>query len=106
KAHYKHLLIPRAGGMAFTLAAMNGQLRTLLVVTVYSPQGVPRYWDYDSGKVESVRVHLRQRTSRKSVLGEYANDTAFRQDFQLWVNEIWREKDSLLATIAQESASH
>lgn len=106
KAPYKHLLIPRAGGMAFTLAAMNGQLHTLLDVTVYYPQGVPSYWDYASGKVKSVRVHLRQRTIPESLLGDYANDTAFRQDFQLWVNEIWREKDSLLATIAQESASH
>lgn len=102
---YKHLLIPRAGGMAFTLAAMNGQLHKLLDVTVYYPQGVPSYWDYASGKVKSIRVHLRQRAIPDALIGDYANDAVFRENFQLWINEIWREKDELLTTIAQESPS-
>lgn len=106
KSSYQHLLIPRAGGMAFTLAAMNGQLHRLLDVTVYYPQGVPSYWDYASGKVKKVRVHLRQLPIPDSLLGDYANDPAFREDFQLWVNHLWQEKDRLLTALAIESASH
>lgn len=103
---YRHLLIPKAGGMAFTLAAMDGQLHSLLDVTIYYPQGIPSYWDYASGKVKEVRVHLRQLPIPDSLLGDYADDAAFRKEFQRWVNALWREKDALLAAMAQERASH
>ena len=103
---YAHLLIPKAGGLAFTLAAMDGQLHRLLDVTIYYPDGIPTYWDYASGCVKRVRVHLRQRPIPPELLGDYANDMAFRQIFQVWVNDLWQEKDELLARMAQESASH
>lgn len=103
---YAHLLIPKAGGLAFTLAAMDGQLHRLLDVTIYYPDGIPTYWDYASGRVKRVRVHLRQRPIPPELLGDYANDMAFRQIFQVWVNDLWQEKDELLARMAQESASH
>jgi 1-acyl-sn-glycerol-3-phosphate acyltransferase len=103
---YQHLLIPRAGGMAFTLAAMNGQLHSLLDVTIYYPDGIPSYWHYASGKVKQVQVHLRQRPIPASLLGDYTNDLEFRQRFQQWVNELWEEKDQLLSDMALERASH
>lgn len=103
---YAHLLIPRAGGVAFTLSAMNGQLHCLLDVTVYYPAGIPSYWDYACGKVSSVRVHLRQRPIPARLLGDYAEDPEFREAFQQWVNELWEDKDQLLAKMAQERASH
>lgn len=103
---YQHLLIPRAGGMAFTLAAMNGQLHSLLDVTIYYPAGIPSYWHYASGKVKQVQVHLRERPIPAALLGDYTNDLEFRQRFQQWVNELWEEKDRLLTKLALERASH
>src|SRR5690606_12310775 len=47
---YKHLLIPKAGGLAFTLAAMGGRLQHLLDVTIHYPEGVPTFWDYVCGR--------------------------------------------------------
>lgn len=103
---YMHLLIPRAGGIAFTLSAMNGQLHSLLDVTIYYPNGIPTYWDYASGKVKRVHIHLRQRPIPAELLGDYTNDLAFRQRFQHWVNQLWMEKDLLLVKMAEERASH
>jgi 1-acyl-sn-glycerol-3-phosphate acyltransferase len=97
KSVYQHLLMPKAGGLAFTLAAMNGQLHSLLDVTIYYPEGRPRYWDYACGKVKCIRVHVRELPIPHEMLGDYSEDSDFRGRFQAWVNQIWSEKDALLA---------
>jgi 1-acyl-sn-glycerol-3-phosphate acyltransferase len=93
---YRHLLMPKAGGLAFTLAAMNGQLHSLLDVTIYYPEGRPSYWGYACGKVQEIRIHVRQLLIPTEMLGNYGDDAEFRERFQLWVNQIWQEKDALL----------
>lgn len=103
KSSYQHLLMPKAGGMAFTLAAMNGQLHSLLDVTIYYPEGRPSYWDYACGKVKQIRVYVRELPIPQEMLGDYSEDTEFRERFQAWVNQIWLEKDALLA---QMQTSH
>jgi len=90
---YDHLLQPKAGGIAFTLSAMNDQLRYLLDVTLYYPEGRPTFWDYACGKVPAVQMHLRKLPITEDLMGDYTGDKAFREHFQSWVNELWREKD-------------
>lgn len=103
---YQNLLIPKAGGMAFTLSAMNGQLQELLDVTIYYPDGIPSYWDYACGRVKRIQIQSRIRSIPKELLGDYVGDEQFRLKFQEWLNELWREKEAQLLTMAQESASH
>lgn len=100
---YQHLLLPKAGGLAFTLAAMGGQLHRLLDVTIYYPEGIPTYWDYACGRVKRIRVHIRQLPIPPGLIGDYSEDAAFRAHFQQWVNQLWQEKDALLqAMVAAE----
>ncbi len=100
---YRHLLPPKAGGLAFTLAAMGGQLHRLLDVTIYYPEGIPTYWEYACGRVKRIRVHIRQLPIPPELIGDYSEDAAFRARFQLWVNQLWQEKDELLhAMMAEE----
>lgn len=96
KSIYQHLLMPKAGGLAFTLAAMNGQLHSLLDVSIYYPEGRPSYWNYACGKVGEIRIHVRQLPIPHEMLGNYGDDAEFRGRFQAWVNQIWQEKDALL----------
>ena len=96
---YEHLLMPKAGGLAFTLAAMNGQLHSLLDVTLYYPQGRPSYWDYACGKVGEIKVYVRELPIPPEMLGNYSDDAEFREKFQVWVNQIWQEKDAFLQQI-------
>ncbi|RYY03125.1 MAG: acyltransferase [Gammaproteobacteria bacterium] len=96
KSSYTHLLMPKAGGLAFTLAAMNGQLHSLLDVTLYYPEGRPSYWDYACGKVGVIEVYVRQLPIPHEMLGDYSEDAEFRARFHAWVNQIWQEKDALL----------
>lgn len=93
---YRHLLMPKAGGLAFTLGAMNGQLHRMLDVTIYYPEGIPTYWEYACGKVKRIQVHIRQRPIPAEMIGNYTEDAAFRAGFQQWVNKLWQEKDEQL----------
>jgi len=103
KSTYQHLLMPKAGGLAFTLAAMDGQLHSLLDITIYYPEGRPSYWDYACGKVGRIQVHVRELAIPHTMLGNYSDDEEFRERFQSWVNQIWQQKDALLG---QMQTSH
>ncbi|UTF61190.1 acyltransferase [Gilvimarinus sp. DA14] len=99
---YKHLLIPKAGGLAFTLAAMEGRINTLLDVTIHFPEGRPTFWQYLAGDVKTINVVIRQRPIDGSLSGDYG-DSEFRAYFQQWVNTIWQEKDELLQRLEQSA---
>ena len=90
---FDHLLAPKAGGLAFALSVMGEQLDNLLDVTLVYPDGTPSFWDYLGGKVPNVKVHVRVLPIDESRVGDYLEDEAFRNDFQLWVNELWQQKD-------------
>lgn len=93
---YRHLLMPRAGGLAFTLRAMNGQLHRLLDVTILYPEGIPTYWDYACGRIKRIQVHIRQLPIPAEMIGDYTEDAEFRAHFQRWVNQLWHDKDGVL----------
>lgn len=96
-SRYQHLLNPKAGGIGFTLQAMDGQLDHMIDVTILYPDGVPRYWDYVCGRVKRIHVHVRQLPISPDKVGDYAEDDVFRAAFQTWINELWAEKDNQLA---------
>ena len=90
---YKHLLMPKAGGLSFALNAMDGKLHQLIDVTIVYPEGIPNFFDYLCGKVPEIKVHLRVMSIENSLLGDYQNDADYRAYFQQWVNELWQQKD-------------
>ncbi|EAQ66994.1 acyltransferase family protein [Marinomonas sp. MED121] len=90
---FNHLLTPKAGGLAFALSVMGEKLDNLLDVTLVYPEGIPSFWDYLGGKVKEVKVHVRVLPIDEKRVGNYLEDEAFRQAFQLWVNELWQQKD-------------
>jgi len=95
---YRHLLKPKAGGFAFTLAAMDGRIREILDVTIIYPHRELTFWDYLCGRVEKIMVRVRKIPVPEQFLeGDYENDRDFRDAFQSWVSRLWREKDDLIA---------
>ena len=93
---FQHLLKPKAGGVAFVLAAMGEQLDALLDVTVVYPQEkIPGFWALISGAVPRVIIDIKTRELDPALWqGDYENDPVFRQQVQNWVNQLWTEKDS------------
>lgn len=97
---YQNLLIPRAGGLAFTLSAMEGQLQQLLDVTICYPKGSPTFWQYACGQVPSIKVEVKVMPIGDAVIGNYFEDADFRSQFQDWLNQLWQGKDRQLNDLA------
>ncbi len=90
---YRHLLRPRVGALGFALAAMGDQLDAVLDVTLAYPEGETSMWDFVSGRLRRVRVHVRRLAVPAELLSEAEGD---REAFKRWVDAVWREKDLLL----------
>lgn len=95
---FRHLLKPRAGGVAFVLGAMGDTLRAMVDVTIAYPGGRPTMMDLLAGRIAEIVVHVRERPiPAEFTTGDYENDPAFRERLQAWLNGIWAEKDAVLA---------
>lgn len=98
---FRHLLKPKAGGVAFVLDAMGRALHSILDVTIVYPGGRPTLLDLMSNRVGDVRVHIRELPIPADLLGgDYQNDPAFRERLQHWLNEVWSQKDRLIAQLS------
>ena len=92
---YRHLLKPRAGGVAFVLDAMGDGLHAILDVTIAYPAGRPSLVDLIANRVPEVRVQVRQRPIPSELAGgDYLADPGVRAGFQQWINAIWQDKDA------------
>ncbi|MRR12862.1 acyltransferase, partial [bacterium] len=99
-AEFRHLLSPKAGGLAFAASAMGTQLKGLVDVTIVYPHGAPTFWDVISRGLPAVVVRVRELpVPVEWFTGDYAEDTAFRKGVQEWVRKLFREKDEEIATI-------
>jgi 1-acyl-sn-glycerol-3-phosphate acyltransferase len=102
---YRHLLKPKAGGMAVALATMGGQFHALLDVTIAYPKGTPTFWDLLCGRMEEVVVRVKARPIPPHLAGEsLSGEPAFRAGVQEWIGQMWEEKDRLLDELLQPAA--
>lgn len=97
---YEHLLMPKAGGIAFAVKALGDKFHSLLDVTIVYPQGTPSFWDFLCGRMEKVIVRVKEiEIPECFAYGDYQNDQEFRKQFQQWLTEIWEEKDRLITEL-------
>lgn len=103
---YKHLLKPKAGGLALALNILGDKIDALVDMTIVYPDGVPGYGDFWLGEVNRIAVNLRKIEIPDWVLGgNYEDDAEYRERFQQWVHALWTEKDQLIERMQQELAA-
>lgn len=103
---YRHLLNPRAGGIAYVLDAMGEQLQQLVNVTLLYPQGIPTLWDLMCGGVRHITMHVEVLPIPREFVGrDYSSDEAYRTAFQDWINQLWQQKDLRLEQLRSASRS-
>jgi 1-acyl-sn-glycerol-3-phosphate acyltransferase len=104
-AEFRHLLPPKAGGLAFAASAMGAQLQGIVDVTIVYPHGSPTFWDLISRGLPEVVVRVRERAIPEEWFrGDYAEDAAFREGVQAWVRALFREKDEEIDAILASRA--
>ncbi len=101
---YKHLLRPKAGGVAFVMAALGDDLDALLDVTIAYPQGKPPgFWALLSGQLDRVIIDVRTHNLDPALwAGDYQEDPAFRDSVQRWVSDLWEQKDARIERLQKE----
>lgn len=101
---YRHLLKPKAGGIALALNAMGDKFRAILDVTIVYPDGAPGFVDFLCGRMPRVIVRVQSLpVPEHLVRGDYAADPAVREAFGEWVKQLWRDKDAQIALLLAKS---
>lgn len=94
---YRHLLAPKAGGVAFVLEAMGERFDSLLDVTIDYAQEPVTLWALLSGRIRTIHVDVRRvEIPRAIIQGRYLDDPEARERMRAWIDTLWAEKDQLL----------
>lgn len=100
---YRHLLRPKAGGIAFTLSAMGEQFTNLLDVTLVYPDAPDDVlFGVMNGKVRKIIVRVRALPVPQVDATRYFAESEYRVEFQRWLNQVWAEKDDQIAALLQQ----
>jgi len=102
RSPFRHLLAPKAAGIAMALSVLGKQFDKLLNVTLCYPENIRSpFYDMLSGRMTRITVRISLLPIANDLHGDYLNDKNFKRRFQLWLNELWNEKDQQLAALYQ-----
>lgn len=95
---FRFLLPAKAGGIAFTLASMGSLFDAVLDVTLIYPDN-PRHVLVAMllGRLKRVVIQVDVLPVDAQIIGDYFQNEAFRQQFQMWLNQRWVDKDQRIA---------
>jgi hypothetical protein len=94
---YRHLLVPKAGGVAFVLDAMGDAIHTLVDVTIAYPAGAPTFWQFLCGRVPEIHLVIDTRDIPAHLKGrDYTADAEHRRNVKEWLAGLWQDKDARL----------
>ena len=105
KSPYANLLRAKAGGIAFVLGAMGGNIHRILDVTIFYPENPKNFWAYLCGDIREIKVRVKTLPVTEDMVGNYLNDQNFRVRFQAWLNQVWKEKDQCISEMMISPAS-
>lgn len=97
---YKHLLKPKAGGLAFAIQALGDKFTALTNVTIHYPDGIPTFWSMMCGGFKRCVVRIEEQPIPPHFSqGDYQTDDALKLEIQQWVSQIWEAKDEQLDSL-------
>jgi 1-acyl-sn-glycerol-3-phosphate acyltransferase len=89
---FRHLLIPRTGGLLFTLESLNSKTSTVVDLTLNYEGAVPGFWDLLCGRCKAVEVYIRP------IIVTNEN----RSHPKEFVYDLWLQKDDLLSSLRND----
>lgn len=102
---FRHLLMPKAGGIAVVLGSMGQYLSKIVDVTIVYPENTPPmpFWDFLKGAIPTIAVRIHTIAIPTEFVGkDYENDAEFKINFQKWINQLWAEKDQRIEDVFRE----
>lgn len=94
-SRYRHLLMPRYGGVGQVLYSFDEALDAVIDVTIVYPDGVPTVWQLVSGQIKKIVVHIQLRPVDATVRGRnFREDSEAKAALKKWLDNIWNEKEA------------
>ena len=87
---YKHLLKPRATGLAVVSQELDCAQWIVNASLFYEKKGM---WAFFSGQCGRLRLHYTLIPINEYWRGDYENNRDFRKNFQSRLNQVWHEND-------------
>lgn len=104
KSPFKHLLQPKAGGIATAISALDYEFDHVLDVTLVYDTERNSFDDLLAGRPIGVTVDVRDVPLQNVPRGDYFNDEAFAAEFRDWLNGLWADKDARFEEVAAREA--
>ncbi len=100
RSPYRHLLKPKAGALALSLAALGDRFDSMIDVTIVYPDGAPTFWQFLRGEVGRIVVRVdRHAIPAEFYSGSFMSDSRLRKRVQAWLHELWQRKDGRIDEI-------
>jgi len=95
---YRHLLIPKAGGIGLVFSTMGDYLNAVINVTVVYSK--PTFWAFLSGQNQRIIVRMNLLPIPKNLMEtDYAHNSESKEKVQAWINQLWKEKDEMIESL-------
>lgn len=98
------LLKPKSGGVGFVLTVMGKQLHKVVDVTIYYPNKIPTFYNFLSGRVKDVYMHINIHEITSDLIGDYANDKEYKKHIHNWVSGLWQQKEKDMLMLKHNAA--
>lgn len=109
RSPYQHLMSPKAAGLSLALSGLGDQFEKIINVTLNYPDSQDKpFRDLLCGRMRRIQVRIEEITITPELRGDYVNDKQYKRSFQLWLNQLWRDKDAVLDEMmtATKPANH
>lgn len=93
---YKNLLKPKAGGLSFAIDSMGDIFHEIVDVTIYYGDEHKTLIDLFTGKIKTIRVHIKTLPVPKELYSQVLTDEEKQLKAREFVNQLWKEKDQLI----------
>jgi 1-acyl-sn-glycerol-3-phosphate acyltransferase len=93
---FKHLLKPKAGGIAMVIQQLHDTLDGIIDVTVHYDAPKISFLHLIFGQFNHITLSYKKRPITTDIVGDYFESREFRLQFQDWLNIVWEEKDKKL----------
>ncbi len=100
---FEGLLKPKSGGIGFVLTVMGQQLHKIVDVTIHYPEQIPTFWQFLSGRVREVYMHVNVMDITPELIGDYSSDQEYKKQLHSWVNDLWQQKQNTLSDLKRQA---
>ncbi|GHB09614.1 acyltransferase [Salinicola rhizosphaerae] len=100
---YRHLLRPKAGGIAQVIGLLGPGLDGILDITLHYRQEKPSFWHFLCGKESDIAVIARPFDIPEWMLEGRHDEAQYKERFYTWLNGLWQAKDASLSSYCWDS---